>query len=334
MTTASSPFSFLLCSSLCFLLTSTTLAQEAPYYTTPQFTEYTTTIEGTHRQDVCDRSRAVTSKEIALRDALRGLQLRTGIFAEEYLELTPYVDEDGMTTTNGTMVLNEEYPGLLAILLDELAARAGFTWRNSYGITVEPEGTGNRTFTDLLVWTASTYDISADWWPNTIERLNRGITFQVPWYDSNIIMIMNTDQATAYGRRRRNGGGGASFELFSWLEPFSYDVWILTIVTIVVSALVYQGLERIDGETDDLELENEPGWNIFLGMILVFFHEPYNNNNNLTCSFVLLLLCVFFWKTTFLIFFFLNSLPLSDFLQLQLHSRVIFPINQGRIQHD
>ena len=40
------------------------------------------------------------------------------------------------------------------------------------------------------------YDISADWWLNTIERLNRGITFKVPWYDSNTIMTMNTEKAT------------------------------------------------------------------------------------------------------------------------------------------
>ena len=194
------------------------------------------TYNGTHRQNVYERSHTVTSKDIPLRDALRGLKLRAWIFSGEYLKLVP-------------MVLNEEYPGLLAILLDELAVRAGFTWRNSYGITIEPEGTENRTFADLLVWTASTYDISADWWLNTIERLNRGITFQVPWYDSNTIMTMNTEQATLNDRRRRAGHIGG-FELFSWLEPFSYDVWILTIITIVVTALVYQGLERNDGEME------------------------------------------------------------------------------------
>ena len=58
---------------------------------------------------------------MVLADALRGLDLHPAIAAAEYVVL----DEDGR--------LDEDYPGLLPTLLDEIARRAGFRWRNSFG---------------------------------------------------------------------------------------------------------------------------------------------------------------------------------------------------------
>ena len=47
--------------------------------------------------------------------------------------------------------------GLTAELMDELARRAKFTWRDSFGIFRDP---GNETWTDVLVWGIDTYDVS------------------------------------------------------------------------------------------------------------------------------------------------------------------------------
>ena len=67
---------------------------------------------------------------------------------------------------------------MTAILMDELARRGRFTWRNSFGVIRDPT---NETWTELLQWTVNTYDITADWWGQNLERMNLGVAFLTPW---------------------------------------------------------------------------------------------------------------------------------------------------------
>ena len=46
-------------------------------------------------------------------------------------------------------------PGIQAVLMDELARRAGFTWRDSFGVYVDP--INNETWTELLDWATDSF---------------------------------------------------------------------------------------------------------------------------------------------------------------------------------
>ena len=78
------------------------------------------------RQDVCHRYIQYRNGDIELRDALQGLEIRPLM---DYGEFFQYDDVDG---------INRLYPGLLSELMDELAKRAGFTWRQSFGVMDDP----------------------------------------------------------------------------------------------------------------------------------------------------------------------------------------------------
>ena len=97
---------------------------------------------------------------------------------------------------------------IIVEIMDELAERAGFQWRNSFAVINDE--IGNNTFTDLLEWTTSTYDISLDWWTFDIRRMALGVTFPEGWYDSTIIMVGKESSRKA-------------FEVWAWTEPFSLD---------------------------------------------------------------------------------------------------------------
>ena len=141
--------------------------------------------QDTYRQDMCERYDMVRLGNITLRDALQGLELRPLMRVGDFFR---YTDEDG---------INPIDPGLLAVMMDELGRRAGFTWRNSFGVVhklpeaplvenfeessgnsmapnLTREATAEITFSDLLIWSTETYDISINWWDQTLERLERG----------------------------------------------------------------------------------------------------------------------------------------------------------------
>ena len=62
------------------------------------------------------------------------------------------VDESGAIKT-------EQEAGFMIEILDEVAARAGFTWRQSFAFFADPEDYG-KTWTDLVSWQITTYDMS------------------------------------------------------------------------------------------------------------------------------------------------------------------------------
>lgn len=205
--------------SLLSVLLSTNLycfAQEQPTLTLEYF-NYSTS----HRQSVCERQAQLDNETLSLRDALSGLQISTWIVGDNR-----YVRFDESTNT-----LDSQDVGLIGVLLDKLAERGQFTWRNSFGIiqnTTLPEG---KTYSDLLQWSVTSYDISAAYWVKSLERMDRGISFPEGWFNGEVIMIGVEED------------GSANLDLWSFLEPFTTGVWIMIIVTIVVSALVYWFLD-------------------------------------------------------------------------------------------
>lgn len=198
-------------------------AGELAYFTTPQSTPNVS-----HRQDVCDRYVRFVQGEVDLREALQGMQLRPilGVYVGGYFN---YDDETG---------IDKNDPGLAAVLLDELARRGQFTWRDSFAIYKEPT---NSSWTELLEWSVETYDINVDWWSRNLERMNNGVAFVKPWYDSSIILIKREIPATI----------SKEINWWNWLRPYEADVWYLSLATILLSGLVFQWLEMLSGERGD-----------------------------------------------------------------------------------
>lgn len=122
------------------------------------------------RSNFCPLHRLAESGELSLKDALRGQQISVGLFRYQLNE-----DE------TGEYRINELNPGAGIRFLDELASRAGFTWRDTFGILDSPKSAANQTWGGLLEWSVDTYDLVGDWYLRTIERLGNGIVFPEGW---------------------------------------------------------------------------------------------------------------------------------------------------------
>lgn len=204
-------------------------AQEAPNadLSTPIFN--TTQV---FRQDLCERYLQVESGEIDLADALSGLPIST-IFEST---------DDNFVMTDG--VIDETYPGLVSRLLDDICKRAGCTWRDSYTLLDGALEEG-RSFTELLDWMTSTYDLAADTYSSRTERMRLGIAFPEPWFDSSIILVGKKTEEESV------------FNLLAWTEPFSWDVWVLCIITIFISGFVYNQMNLIDKNKEKFPANND-----------------------------------------------------------------------------
>ncbi|CAJ1947337.1 unnamed protein product [Cylindrotheca closterium] len=198
------------------------------FYDTPLFAEGIS-----HRQDVCDRYYALNNGTMKLEDVLRGIKLHAifGAYSGSYFN---YNNETGI----------QPYGGIVAEIMDELAVRAGFTWRDSFGIYDVPSGGVNETWTDLLVWSTDTYDITIDWWAKSLPRMNLGVAFLRDWYDSSIILISKQNLADEVGTE-------AKISLGNWMEPFTWEVWWATIGTILLSGVAYQLIEWMSNDRGD-----------------------------------------------------------------------------------
>jgi hypothetical protein len=141
------------------------------------------------RSDVCQRQRDVWNGMRSLPDALIGLNLSVALpdFQNDF-------SQDALfRLVNGT--IHPEDPRLLVKIMDEVAKRSGFTWRNRFGIfrPLDPNIDGNRTWADILLWSIDVYDISAETWGRSIERIGKGVSFPLGWYDSSIVFVNHLD---------------------------------------------------------------------------------------------------------------------------------------------
>eukprot|EP00588_Corethron_pennatum_P029704 CAMPEP_0194313844 /NCGR_PEP_ID=MMETSP0171-20130528/10691_1 /TAXON_ID=218684 /ORGANISM="Corethron pennatum, Strain L29A3" /LENGTH=567 /DNA_ID=CAMNT_0039068977 /DNA_START=114 /DNA_END=1817 /DNA_ORIENTATION=- len=223
-------------------------AQELPNKTY-QTNQFNTTV--TFRQNVCGIQERYNRGEITnLENALKGTELRTVNAISQYFRL----DETG--------ALDEEYPGLTAVLLDELARLGEFAWRDTYAVTPAP--IKGKTWTHLLQWTSETYDVSVDWWANSLHRMSLGVNFPTGWYDASIIMV-----------GKKNKSSSDAFQMWAWLAPFDLWTWCLILVTIVLSGFTYCLLEIIDTDSDRDHLHDSPLESIFLAAIAFTTHFEF-----------------------------------------------------------
>jgi hypothetical protein len=183
-----------------------------------------------YRTNVCERHRDVYGGEIELRDALSGLEL--SVFMPNYADTS---DRIMFQLIDGK--IPESDPGLFVVILDELAKRAKFSWRNNFGTA---KGTNGTTWTDLLKWSTDTYDISADYWARTDERRLLGISFLEGFYDNSMIIVSKT---------KRN------FRFFNFLNPFKLTVWIVIGSTIIATGATYFIIVRLDENADERQLD-------------------------------------------------------------------------------
>lgn len=143
-------------------------AQEAPFYNVAKFNS-----SANLRTNVCDRQQLLFNGNISLADALEGLELSVVLTNYQLPGNTPFftLNEDG--------VIDSQNPGLFAIVMDELARRAKFSWRNSYGVVlpIDTETDGNKTWSDLLEWGVETFDIFAGKFDKSAARMKREVSF-------------------------------------------------------------------------------------------------------------------------------------------------------------
>jgi hypothetical protein len=175
-------------------------AQELPTYTTAPFDNSVS-----YRQSVCDRQERFNSRNVTLRDALKGFELHPWLPVGQFSPLDPE-----------TGAIIENRPGFTVEILNEVAKRAEFSWRNSFGVANVTQ-IGNRTMDDLLQWTAQTYDISVAQWSRSVKRIEAGIVFPEGIYDASIIMVGIQETES-------------KLNIWAFLQPFEWGVWVMIVV--------------------------------------------------------------------------------------------------------
>jgi Ligand-gated ion channel len=210
-----------------------------------------------YRTNVCDRQRMVWDGRMDLPHALRGLNITTIITnyhspgEENYFTLV----NDPVT---GNEIIDPMNPGLYAVILDEVAKRAGFQWRNSFAVAspLTSEEDVGKSWTDILLWGVETFDLSMEKWGRSLERVELGVSFPTGWWDSSIVMVERLHKQ----KRVVN--------LWSFLSPFEASVWVTILSTIVVTGLLYWFLEYLDVKADESNLEDRPGHTIFYAALV------------------------------------------------------------------
>lgn len=245
---------------LTFLLPLESQAQQAPTIQTAKWTENVT-----HRSDICDRHVQVMEGLIPITDALQGLNL-TVVFVNYNSRDDPDNQQLFSLTEDG--VINEDSPPLHAVVMDAIALRAGFTWRDSFGIVEPLDGrdiNANLTWSALLKWNTAVYDISMGQWDRSAQRLSMEIAFPEGFYDASMILVqLDTRKSLDWG------------QIWTFLLPFQNDVWWMILVALIASGALYYLLEKLDPSADDGNLEGDPGAAVYFSFITFTGHHEFN----------------------------------------------------------
>ena len=197
-----------LCCFSLLLLVQLCCTQEAPFL---QVQKFSTDVD-IQRTDVCERQKQLADGKVRLRDALVDLDLTVamtnykGVSNEEYFFA---LGDDGK--------IKEINPGLFVVIMDELSRRARFRWRNSF-VAIPPLDSsvdGNKTWTDLLAWEVGHFDIAADYWGRSTQRMALGISFPKGWYDGSVILSWSASDKKSSDKN-----------FWSFLRPFHKTLWL------------------------------------------------------------------------------------------------------------
>ena len=236
------------------LVVSSAVAQQKPFANISKFTN-----DVNFRTNVCDRQTQLYQNSLDVADALRGLNLSVAMthYTKPFEDKLFNLDEEGKIPV--------DRPGLFVIIMDELADRAGFNWRDTFVALepVDPEN-DNKTWSDMLQWSVETFDISVDNWAKTVKRMRLGVAFPEGWYDSSLVMVERIDPTAE------------DVNMWSFLTPFQWPVWLALCITIVLTGAVYWILERLNRESDTAQLEKQPVTTIFLSALTFMGHFDFN----------------------------------------------------------
>jgi Ligand-gated ion channel len=221
-----------------------------------------------YRTNVCDRQKQIWNGSLEIKDALRGLNL-TVLMTD-----THYGNEEDEFFSLKDGKIQQPYPGLSAVILDEVAQRAGFQWRNSFAINapLDPETDGNKTWTDILTWGIEVFDISGEVWGQSIERKALGVSFPTGWYDSSIILVEHVPP----------NQNKEVVNLWSFLAPFNFSVWISIWVFIALTSVVYSLLEYLDVNAKENDPPCSLSKNFYLASVAFSGHFSFKPTTNAT----------------------------------------------------
>jgi hypothetical protein len=176
----------------------------------------------------CRRHLEVDMGNRTIPNALEGLEIRPAFFAYQ--------------VPNGVLSQTD-----IAIqFLDAIAERAGFTWRrSSYGVLDTPDDSDDNdtnTYNSALYTAVEEYDLMGEWYTRTIDRLADSIIYPEGFYDASFIMVaLKRDSA------QENAIQGSLYNnLWSFMRPFTPEVWGMLVVTMVVSSLTFYLIMRLE----------------------------------------------------------------------------------------
>ena len=180
-----------------------------------------------YRHNFCGQDRQIKSNATALRNSVSGQNVSVFI-----------LDEDPVFQDM------HSYRGLLTELLDEVARRAGFSWRQLYSVgTLETTGLSN--YNELLEWSTDHYDISASRWSHQINAVPTAARVHYGWYQESLVVVeIKTTQTK-------------KINYLDFMSPFDYSVWALIGATILFSAITYYILIVLNADTEEEEDHGE-----------------------------------------------------------------------------
>jgi hypothetical protein len=145
--------------SLTLFVTQVAAEETSKLLSYPKYTLVPLNYSISYRQDICDRQRAFHNGSVTLKDALGGLDL-TVFFLNG-------VDSLGVSNSDGSTPFDSKEPSIR--VLDALAERAKFTWRNSYGVAdisdaMRNDGQGEAAvdLDNVLTWAANSFDLTGN----------------------------------------------------------------------------------------------------------------------------------------------------------------------------
>ena len=197
---------------------------------------------------------------------MEGLELSVGV-VDQGNDIFVKLNRTDPDRNNWSII--EEDPGIFVHILDELAARGKFTWRNSFAwvqppktSVINPDTSKAYTWTDVLLDSVTRYDFSFAEWVHNQERRSLGISFPVGWFDASTILVQNEVQTVP------------EFELIAFVRPFSKEVWYMICAVIFFSGIIDWAIDKIrySGEKNNTVVANT-----YFATLMFTQHHAYEN---------------------------------------------------------
>lgn len=206
--------------------------------------------------DYCE---VLRDASLELNDALRGRNLSVAVQYGPGFDFFQYDPDEDLSATNPS--------GMIASLLDDLAERAGFSWRYSFvaydtNATYALHGSGLGKWDRMLKWTTENFDLSVDKWFQTTTRLESGIVFLHSWFDASLILVDQGDEV--------------DFNWFGFAEPFDFWVWMAIIGTVFASAIFMMCIEALENRRENRSLSSWFGDHIYSSNLAFSQHFLYD----------------------------------------------------------